>query len=513
MKKAQTHFERQYFCYIDKVFAAAGRLGRMGRKFLSFEEHDVSIKQLIHATRGVQKLTAVGLLAAFAAVGCGGGGGGGDSKPPTSEPGGSGPSTGGGDLEWEVPLADHFIAGMVDGVNKHGTYHIKAENEEDARHTGWIYSYNLESQPGGVDRRYLAAIGQGLAANSSLTVQWDIVFNQRIESDRIGPNNPYRCGGGIAINLVDANLDNPQSPFYSTDSQLGGNCEIIFTSVNENNITGTFTGVLAPRDSSQKSKTVSQGAFSLRNATFVSNGQEGTVTIASNFSTNGGEFTADSGMPIITPGFVNSPIDHTNLPPKTISPEIQILQLPSNAVSYAVIMENANKGNDLGQNVVGCSATPCVHWSVFNIPRSKTMIGEGENLSGIAGVVPGVTYTGPKPRYVRIPLTPPRVVAWDQRPEPETVTYLSDYNITVYALNGNVPSSAKDMNRSQFESNFRSQIVGRKVWNGVYEFDVVEALRAGEYVCEPYPIEVDGDGKQVPTPPRDRTCENYRPAN
>lgn len=447
------------------------------------------IKQLVNARRRTSRLAAAGALAAMAAVGCGGGGGG-DSAPPTSPPGGQTPGTGGGNVEWQAPLADHFIAGLVDGVNLSGLYHpANEDNASNPRITHWQYSYNQDTPS---SASYLAAIGQGVAVNSSLTVQWDLAFNQRIESNRIGKNNPYYCGGGIAIQLVSVDLNNPQSPFYSTDSQLGGNCTIWFDKVTENNITGTFTAVLAPRDSSQKAKTVSQGAFSLRNSAFTGDSQAGVVEINSNFSTNGGQLSAGGGFPIINPGFINFPIDHDNLPPKTISPQIEVLNLPNNAISYAVMMESATAGDNSGSATAGCSENPCLHWSAFNIPRTKTVLGEGENLSTIPNVLVGKnylgteSYTGPVARYVRTP-QPFRVVPWNELPV-VSVNYLSEYTITVYALTANVPTSAKTMSRSEFEAAFRSSIAGRTVWNGIYEFTVNQPLLQGsEFICDAAP--------------------------
>ncbi len=110
--------------------------------------------------------------------------------------------------------------------------------------------------------------------------------------------------------------------------------------------------------------------------------------------------TSDNVLPmndliIRSPAFAN---EHT-IPEKytcdgeNISPPLAIDNIPENATSLALIMEDPDVPTNLREDGMWN------HWVLFNIPPNTLRIGEGEAPTSTPGITTsqGLTYTGPCP--------------------------------------------------------------------------------------------------------------------
>jgi len=125
-----------------------------------------------------------------------------------------------------------------------------------------------------------------------------------------------------------------------------------------------------------------------------------------------------------------------------ISPQYSWANAPANTSSYALIMDDE-------VSPCGTGDQACKHWSVFNITSSTSSLNENASTSGLvqgANYAGGVGYEGPCP--------------------PTTHTYKT----TVYALNSSMPTiaSGTGLTRSQFESSYKSYIVGSDTISGTF---------------------------------------------
>lgn len=128
-----------------------------------------------------------------------------------------------------------------------------------------------------------------------------------------------------------------------------------------------------------------------------------------------------------------------------ISPQLSIGDIPVGTDRFAIVMDD-----ETAPCQPGLSA--CRHWGVFNLPVSKTFIGEGENLLLQQGTVYGSNKNG-------------------------TVGYLGPdaisqhaYKLTVYALSVSAPflTYVPEYNRAKFELDFKPYILGKATLMGVF---------------------------------------------
>lgn len=163
-----------------------------------------------------------------------------------------------------------------------------------------------------------------------------------------------------------------------------------------------------------------------------------TVTAsATNLSITQSAFSNGSAIPI---RFAATSVGGSN-----VSPSLSIGDIPKATDRFAIIMDDETAPCQAGLGA-------CRHWGVFNLPVSKTVISEGENLLTQVGTLYGTNLTG-------------------------TVGYMGPnatsrhtYSLTVYALAAAAPflSGKPEYNRARFENDFKSYILGKATVTGVY---------------------------------------------
>jgi len=135
----------------------------------------------------------------------------------------------------------------------------------------------------------------------------------------------------------------------------------------------------------------------------------------------------------------------TNLGGQNTSPQLGWVDLPMEATSLAIIMDDEDSpcGTDDGA---------CIHWNVFNIPISVLRLNENHDVSTIDGVTEGRTYAG--------------TIGYAGPCPPWT----HNYRLAVYALSDSMPliSEGVSYTRSQFETEFAAFILDSAVITGSY---------------------------------------------
>ncbi|MGB2881371.1 MAG: YbhB/YbcL family Raf kinase inhibitor-like protein [Rhodoferax sp.] len=170
------------------------------------------------------------------------------------------------------------------------------------------------------------------------------------------------------------------------------------------------------------------------------NGAPAIVTITAsdtNLSITQAPFSAGSTIPL---KFAATVVGGSN-----ISPQLSIGDIPVGTDRFAIVMDDETAPCQPGLGA-------CRHWGVFNLPVSKTLIGEGEDLLLQNGTLYGsnkngtVGYLGPD------------------------ATSQHTYKLTVYALAVTAPflSYIPEYNRAKFEIDFKSYILGKATITGVY---------------------------------------------
>ncbi len=131
-----------------------------------------------------------------------------------------------------------------------------------------------------------------------------------------------------------------------------------------------------------------------------------------------------------------------------VSPQLSISNVPTATGKFAIIMDDETAP-------CGAGTTACRHWGVFNLPKTKTSIAEGENLLLLtqSGVTIGTNYlnvqgyTGP-------------------------ATIGHTYKLTVYAMSLDAPNitlaDTPGYNRAQFEQVFKAFVLGKATLTGTY---------------------------------------------
>lgn len=132
---------------------------------------------------------------------------------------------------------------------------------------------------------------------------------------------------------------------------------------------------------------------------------------------------------------------------QNLSPQLTWANLPSTAVSLAIIMDDETPP-------CGTGDAACVHWGVFNLPStSAPSMNQGMDLSTIAGLAHGTTYNFG--------------MGYDGPCPPSTHTY----KITIFALSATMPPLATPvsrMTRSRFESLYGAYVLGKATLTGVF---------------------------------------------
>lgn len=122
---------------------------------------------------------------------------------------------------------------------------------------------------------------------------------------------------------------------------------------------------------------------------------------------------------------------------------------PTGTKYFAVIMDDETAPCGTGVNA-------CAHWSLLNLPASKTSLATNESTT-IAGVVQGIAYNN-LPGY--------------QGPNPPAGTHT--YSITVYALGPATPAepaataTTPKYTRARFKANYAQYIMGESTITGKY---------------------------------------------
>lgn len=140
---------------------------------------------------------------------------------------------------------------------------------------------------------------------------------------------------------------------------------------------------------------------------------------------------------------------------ENISPSINIGFVPDKTDKIAIIMDDENAPCASGDGA-------CVHWGVFNLPKDKFNIREGENLAALPGVVLGKAYND-QTGY--------------QGPNPPSA---HTYKLTIYALKAGAPAvtAGSRYTRSQFAATWGEHILGSKTLSARYPGDDSIPVRA-----------------------------------
>jgi len=160
--------------------------------------------------------------------------------------------------------------------------------------------------------------------------------------------------------------------------------------------------------------------------------------------------SADSHMTISSISYENNatiPSDYacTNLGGQNTTPQISWADLPMEATSLAIIMDDED-------NPCGTGDQACIHWNVFNIPTSAIKVCENQDLSAIDGVTQGTNYAS--------------TIGYEGPCPPWTHTY----KLAVYALSDSMPviNQGAAYTRSQFETNFAAYILDSALLTGSF---------------------------------------------
>jgi len=128
-----------------------------------------------------------------------------------------------------------------------------------------------------------------------------------------------------------------------------------------------------------------------------------------------------------------------------LSPQLSIGDVPKGTQWFAIIMDD-----EMSPCLPGLGA--CRHWGVFNLPVSKTLITEGENLL----LQPGTVYGANSDKNTTAYLGPNRSG--------------HTYSLTVYALQASAPfvTGKPEYNRAKFEIDYKEFILGKATITGVF---------------------------------------------
>ncbi len=126
-----------------------------------------------------------------------------------------------------------------------------------------------------------------------------------------------------------------------------------------------------------------------------------------------------------------------------ISPQLSWSSASKGVGSYAVIMDDEVPPCGKGDKA-------CVHWGVFNLPATTTSLSEGKRVDGAAY---GIAYNGQKDY---------------EGPCPPNAHI---YNITVYALDANMPkiSDGVAFTRSSFATKYKDHILSYGTISGSFD--------------------------------------------
>lgn len=177
---------------------------------------------------------------------------------------------------------------------------------------------------------------------------------------------------------------------------------------------------------------VNDGKLSSTQATVTLTASTTNLTITSTSYADGGSIPLKNAGPAVGGG--------------NLSPQLNISNVPTATGKFAIVEDDETPPCQTG-------LTACRHWGVFDIPKTKTAIAEGENLLLQPGVTYGSNYTGAKG------YTGPANTG-------------HTYKLTVYAVSLDAPivttSDVPGYNRAQFEQTFKAFILGKATLTGVY---------------------------------------------
>ncbi len=130
------------------------------------------------------------------------------------------------------------------------------------------------------------------------------------------------------------------------------------------------------------------------------------------------------------------------------SPPLVIANKPTGTKYFAIVKDD-------GTAPCGTGTSACAHWSIMNLPPSKTTLVAGESAT-ITGVVQGFAYNG---------------LAGYQGPNPPSGTHT--YTITVYALGAATPAepaatATTTYTRASFEAKYANYILAKSTMTGTY---------------------------------------------